>query len=97
MCDCAWDSNDIVMVLNKKRKKIGLETVNQSWMMGQHRNKIRFFKPIRKIGNSYIWDQKTANKIISELLNVPYRPNMFLWKEYRAGRCDYSGRPTKVA
>lgn len=93
MCKCAWSSYDILDTLNKHREKAGHNTVEYHWMMVQHRSKIRFFKPIRKVGNSYLWDEKTARKIILKLKGIHYRPNWFSYKEFRAGRCDEKGRP----
>lgn len=93
MCKCAWSSYDILDLLNEHRKKDGQNPVEYSWMMVQHRSKIRFFKPIRKIGLNYIWDEKTARKIVLKLKGIPYRPNLFSYKEFRAGRCDEKGNP----
>lgn len=93
MCKCAWSSYDILDLLNEHRKKDGQNPVDYYWMMGQYRNKIRFFKPIRKVGTSYLWDEKTARKIVLRLKNIPFRRNLFLYREYRAGRCDEKGTP----
>ena len=84
MCECAWTSYDILEAINKKRQKIGLNTGDYSWMMCQHRNKIKHIKPIRKIGLNYIWDNKKAQKIINKLYKIPYRNNKSLVEYFMA-------------
>ena len=83
MCSCAWGSSDILNHLNEKREKIGLEPVPYNWMIRKN-----IFKPIRKIGSSYVWDRKTAKKIVARLLNAHYhyRPNRFLWSDFLKGQ-----------
>jgi hypothetical protein len=74
MCDCAMTSFDLLDMLNAARSKKGMLAVNWDWLMISHRSKIQFFKPIRKIGSSLIWDKATAKKIVATLVNIPYVP-----------------------
>jgi len=74
MCDCAMTSFDVLRMLNDKRIKSGRTPVGWDFMMIQHRSKIRFYKPIRRIGVSLIWDKATARKIVNTLYTVRYVP-----------------------
>ena len=71
MCKCAITSYEILEQLNKKRKKIGMNSVSYDWMMINNRKKFIFLSAKKKAGNSYLWDQKTADRIISRLLKIP--------------------------
>jgi hypothetical protein len=74
MCDCAMTSFDVLDMLNAKRIKAGFKEVGWDFMMIQHRSKIRFYKPVRKIGQSLIWDKSTAKKIVDTLYKIRYVP-----------------------
>lgn len=74
MCECSMTSFDVLDMLNAKRIKSGMTVVGWDFLMIRHRNKIRFFKPVRKIGTSLIWDRATAKKIVQTLYSIPYLP-----------------------
>ena len=74
MCKCLT-SFDIINMLNDKRRKVGMNEVSYDWMMCQHRWRIRFFQPVRKIGTSLVWDLATAKKIVNTLYKIPYTLN----------------------
>lgn len=85
MCSCAKSSFDILDVINEKRSKAGLDTVNYDWFMAKWRGKAIFFRPYRKIGASYVWDKATARKIINTLWKVNYTPENKLFRYARCG------------
>jgi len=74
MCGCAKNSFDIIDSINQKRSRAGLDEVDYTWVMVNRRKHVPFLKPYRKIGNSFIWDGRTARKIVQMLWDLPYTP-----------------------
>lgn len=74
MCNCAWTSFDLLAAVNEKRGKAGLTAVSYDWVMAKWRTKSVFFKPAQQIGGAYVWEAKTARRIIRAIWRLRYTP-----------------------
>jgi len=81
MCDCATTVRDITDMVNEERRAKGKEILTIDAIRRYIKSECSYIQPVARIGRSYIWNRKQAERIVRVISKMNTRKR-FSWSEF---------------